>query len=64
MSQLQERITSTKNGAFYISIASLEMGIVSMKRDVVTFDEASLYLGLGALNDNASLGLGLSGNEC
>lgn len=53
MSQLQERITSTKNGAFYISIASLEMGIVSMKRDVVTFDEASLYLGLG-----------LSGNEC
>lgn len=38
------------------------MGIVSMKCDVVTFDEASLYLGLGALNANASLGLELSGN--
>ena len=34
-----------------------------MKCDVVTFDDdTSLYLGLGALNANASLGLGLSGS--
>ena len=55
-------VSSGEDGTFYISIASLEMGIVSMKCDVVRFDEASLYLGLGALNANASIGLGLSGN--
>ena len=34
-----------------------------MKADVVTFaDDTSLYLGLGAVNANASLGVGLSGS--
>ena len=34
-----------------------------MKCDVVTFDDdTSLYLGLGALNVNVSIGFGLSAN--
>ena len=52
-----------ERGLFWLSIASLELGIVNMKCDVVTFDEdTALYLGLGALNANASFGLGLSGS--
>ena len=52
-----------EKGSFGLSFASLDLGIVSMKADVVTFDDdTSLYLGLGALNANASLGLGLSGS--
>ena len=52
-----------KKGSFGLSFASLELGIVSMKSDVVTFDDdTSLYIGLGAFNANASLGLGLSAN--
>lgn len=50
------------NCSFSLSIASLELGIVNMKCDVVKFDEdTSLYLGVGAINANASLGLGISG---
>ena len=34
-----------------------------MKCDVITFkDDSSIYLGLGALNANGSLGLGFSGS--
>ena len=52
-----------EKGSFGLSFASLDLGIVSMKADVVTFDDdTSLYLGLGALNANASLGLGISAN--
>ena len=52
-----------EKGTFGLSFASLDLGVVSMKCDVVTFDDdTSLYLGLGALNANASLGLGLSGS--
>ena len=52
-----------KKGSFDLSLASLELGIINMKCDVVTFDDdTSLYLGLGAFNANASLGLGLSAN--
>ena len=55
--------SSGEKGSFGLSFASLDLGIVSMKADVVTFDDdTSLYLGLGALNANASLGLGLSGS--
>ena len=52
-----------EKGSFGLSFASLELGIVNMKCDVVTFDEdTALYLGVGALNANASLGLGFSGS--
>ena len=52
-----------EKGSFGLSFASLDLGIVSMKDDVVTFDDdTALYLGLGALNANASLGLGISAN--
>ena len=52
-----------ENGSFGLSFASLDLGIISMKADVVTFvDDTSLYIGLGAVNANASLGLGLSGS--
>ena len=52
-----------EKGSFGLSFASLELGIVNMKCDVVTFDDdTSLYLGLGAINANASIGLGLSAN--
>ena len=52
-----------EKGSFDLSFASLELGIINMKCDVVTFDDdTSLYLGLGAINANASLGLGLSAN--
>ena len=55
--------SSNGKGGFDLSLASLDVGIVSMKCDIVTFAEGtSLYLGVGALNANASLGLGLSGN--
>ena len=37
-----------EKGSFDLSFASLELGIVNMKCDVVTFDDdTSLYLGLG-----------------
>ena len=49
--------------SFGLSFVFLDLDIVSMKYDVVTFDEdTALYLGVGALNANASLGLGFSGN--
>ena len=52
-----------EKGSFGLSFASLDLGIISMKCDVITFkDDSSIYLGLGALNANGSLGLGFSGS--
>ena len=55
--------SSGGKGSFGLSFASLDLGIISMKVDVVTFDDdTSLYLGLGVLNANVSLGAGFSGS--
>ena len=51
-----------RKGSFGLSFASIGLGIINMTGDVIAFDEdTAIYLGIGAWNANASLGLGFSG---
>ena len=46
-----------EKGSYGSSLASLDIGIIYMKGEIITFDDlnGSLYLGIGALNASASL---------